>query len=373
MDQSLIYNSNAGAEAALSAAGLFTLFEAVLKGNGSVEYQMLGCAVLIGAEITQTHKLIAGGWLCLGNKRFSLTAIEDNQALRIDVIQEVLSAHVRLGVSKQVIIEPYLSIQAVVSVNPMDSAPDLPAVGSISASCSRVILCVDLSDLAAFVLFAACAFHDVCGLETNLVSGIKPVVALYLFLNEVISLNEALPCEGDGSHAVLRTVGIVLYFKGLGLTLRIVCDDEPYRSDNRHYTLSVEVKILSQAVLKEAIVNHAVGLGNAYALTEIADSCGSIAPSSQPAEGGHTGIIPAGYEVILHQLTELSLAHNSVVDAQTCKLDLSRYAGNRGVVYYPVIERSVILKLQGAQGMGDALDSVLDHLSCGDGSGLCGR
>ena len=57
-------------------------------------------------------------------------------------------------------------------------------------------------------------------------------------------------------------------------------------------------------------------------LGEVPDGGGGVASAAQAADGGHPGVVPAGHIVLLHQLAQLALAHNGVVDAQTGELDL---------------------------------------------------
>ena len=65
--------------------------------------------------------------------------------------------------------------------------------------------------------------------------------------------------------------------------------------------------------------------------------------------------------MLLHQLAELALAHDGVVNAQPGKFDLAGLViGDGHIADHPVIQRPVRLELQGAETVGDALQSVLD-------------
>ena len=128
---------------------------------------------------------------------------------------------------------------------------------------------------------------------------------------------------------------------------------------HRHGALGILVEILPQAVLQEGVLHGGGHLRHADALGEIADGRGGIAPAAQAAQGRHAGIVPAGHEALLHQLAQLALGHDRVVDAQAGKLDLPGAAGQGQVVHEPVVQGPVILVLQGAQGVGNALQSVL--------------
>ena len=86
---------------------------------------------------------------------------------------------------------------------------------------------------------------------------------------------------------------------------------------------------------------------------------GGVAPAAQAAEGGHAGVVPAGDPPSSTKLAQLALAHDGVVDAQPGELDLPGLGGDRAVGDHPVVEGAVVLKLQGAEGVGDALQRVL--------------
>ena len=58
------------------------------------------------------------------------------------------------------------------------------------------------------------------------------------------------------------------------------------------------------------------------------------------------GIVPPGHLPLLHQLAELALGEDRVVDAQTGKLNLPGAAGQVAVLYHPVVKGPVVLKLQ---------------------------
>ncbi len=64
------------------------------------------------------------------------------------------------------------------------------------------------------------------------------------------------------------------------------------------------------------------------------------------------------YDWILDELAEHPLAHHRVAQVEPRALDLLRVGVDRELVQDPVVERPVVLELQGAQRVGDALDRV---------------
>ena len=145
------------------------LLKTVFKAYTAVEYEVFGWAVLVvNAEIAVAHKLIAFRSRCACNILFSLTACENFKWIFVKIIEEVSVACIGIRNRKEVIVKSYFRIKTVVSVNPMDCASYLSAVGSISALCFGIILCINLNNIAVFILFAACAFYDVCRLDSCL-------------------------------------------------------------------------------------------------------------------------------------------------------------------------------------------------------------
>lgn len=58
--------------------------------------------------------------------------------------------------------------------------------------------------------------------------------------------------------------------------------------------------------------------------------------------GGHTGCVPAGDVALFDQLTQLALAHHSVVNPQPGELNLTGLViGDGDVVDHPVVQGAV--------------------------------
>lgn len=83
------------------------------------------------------------------------------------------------------------------------------------------------------------------------------------------------------------------------------------------------VKVVTQAVLKEGILNGARNFVYADALAEAANCGGRVAAAAQTAQGRHAGIVPAGDDAFLNKAPEFALAEHGVVDAEPCKLNLT--------------------------------------------------
>ena len=129
---------------------------------------------------------------------------------------------------------------------------DLAAVGRISAAAFGIIGRKNLGNIAVGILNAACAGDEICTLQAALGAfGIKPFVLGNGSFKEVLGLDPQIARESDLSSSGLGIVGVILNVKLLALTLGIVSYRELYRAQDCHRALSVIVKILAQAVLKE--------------------------------------------------------------------------------------------------------------------------
>ncbi len=76
-----------------------------------------------------------------------------------------------------------------------------------------------------------------------------------------------------------------------------------------------------------------------------------------PAEGGHARIVPAAHAIFLHELEELALAEQRVGEVEAVEFDLLR-GEDAEILDIPAVEGLVVGELEGAHGMGDALDGI---------------
>ena len=111
----------------------------------------------------------------------------------------------------------------------------------------------------------------------------------------------------------------------LALSFRIVVDDELKRTQHGDASLGTLLKILAQTLLEHGIVDPAArDLGDAAALCKILQALRRKAASTQTDDGRHAGIVPAVHVLFLHELNELSLAHDDVRQIQAIEFVLMR-------------------------------------------------
>src|SRR5437867_5505728 len=143
----------------------------------------------------------------------------------------------------------------------------------------------------------------------------------------------------------------------LDLAFGIIRDDQLQRAQDGHAALGACVEVLADAVLEQRQLDHVVGLGHADALAEVADALGRVAAAAQAGQRRHAWIVPAAHEAAFHQLEQLPLRHHGVTEVQARELDLLRMEDAERVEV-PVVERPVVLVLERADRVRDALDGV---------------
>ena len=130
-----------------------------------------------------------------------------------------------------------------------------------------------------------------------------------------------------------------------------------------HSTAGIFVQIFPQAVFQETVIDSRIHFRNTNALTEIPNRSRSKATAAQTAQSWHTWVVPAGNVAALHQFAQFALAHNGVVDAKPCKLNLARLCRQFDVVNDPVVKRAVRFKFQCTEGVRNALHCILNGVS----------
>ena len=91
----------------------------------------------------------------------------------------------------------------------MDGPLDLAVALGTTAECLRVVLGIDLEDVACLVLLAAGAAHDVGTLQTDFLPWSHTEVLLRSILHEVLTLDEEFTREADGVAVGVRVFGVV--------------------------------------------------------------------------------------------------------------------------------------------------------------------
>ena len=242
----------------------------------------------------------------------------------------------------------------------MQGALDLAVGALLAGEGVEVHGAEQLLHLAVFVLDHLVAADDVGGLEAHLAARGQAEELLGRILLEVLALDQQMLGQAQLPDAPLGMARMVLAVDEDGLVLRPVGQRDGQGIQHGHGALGVFPKIFSNTVFQEADVHHGVGLGKARPLQKVVDGGGGIAAPAQAHQGGHAGVVPAGDVAFLHQAAQVALGKHRMGEVQPGKLDLPGMGGQVAVVAHPVVQGPVDLIFQGAEGVGDALDHVLD-------------
>ena len=142
------------------------------------------------------------------------------------------------------------------------------------------------------------------------------------------------------------------------LPFRIILDHDLERPQHGHAPRRGLVEIFAHRIFEHADVDDAVGLGDADALDEVADRFRRHAAAAQAGERRHARIVPAVDMAAAHQFGEHALRQHRVGQIEAGELVLMRMRRHRQIVQEPVVERPVILELERADRVRDALDGV---------------
>ena len=118
----------------------------------------------------------------------------------------------------------------------------------------------------------------------------------------------------------------------------------------------------ADTVFEHTHLDRAFGLGDADGITEGPNRFRRITPPTQPGNGRHSGIVPAIYPILLHQLSQLALAHYGVFKIESRELNLTRMTTDTDVVEHPIIQRPMIFEFERTQRMRDPLDRIRDRV-----------
>ena len=103
----------------------------------------------------------------------------------------------------------------------------------------------------------------------------------------------------------------------------------------------------------------AVDLGDADMAGEITDRLRRIAPTSEPADGGHAGVVPTVDVTLLDELQKFALAHHRVGEVEASELGLAWTIRTLPqLLEIPVVERAMTVEFECAERMGGALDRI---------------
>ena len=358
--------AGAGRGLFLGSAALL-LGPGVLQTYGLVEDEVVGSTVKVHHEIADALELQVVARMLLGEVGLHVAALVHAQAIGIEQLTE--AAVVGRGVlhAEETVVLAHLGGQAVGGAHPVDGALDA-AVGARHATLALgVVLGLDLRDASLGILRAARTLHDIGVLEAHLAAWRQAEELLWRVLHEVGTLDPQLLGEGDGMGAVGLVLGIVDGLHLLGLAVGIVGDDELHGVEDGTHAAGFLVEVVADGSLQEGHVVEGVKLRVADGVDKLANALRGVATTAHATKGRHAGIVPSADHVLIDKRMELALRHDGIGEVEAVELDLSRTIVGEivsravlllQIVDEEIVERTVGHKLQGADGVGHALEVV---------------
>ena len=317
----------------------------------------------IGAEVTDAFKLAAETGFHIFKGRFH-EAGDDLEGFGIEIILVVLifGDGVGIGDREEPVIDPCFGFHGVWGGDPVDGAFDFSAVGCIPAACGGIVGAVDGGDVAVCVLIDGCAGDKVCAAEADFFSGGEAVELFYGFFHKVIAFDVEFAGEGNLAAAGFGIFGIVDDFHFLGLTCRIVVDDQFYGVHDSHSAGCCFVQIFPDAEIQQGDIGQTVEFCDADLFAEIPDRFRRHASAAERADRRHTGIVPSGNVVIFDQFQQFAFAHNGVGQRQTGELDLAGIGRRFKIFDEPVVKGTVDLEFKRTDRVGDPFNGIFQRM-----------
>ena len=261
---------------------------------------------------------------------------------------------------KEAVVETHFGILGLSNAHPVNGRLAYHPLGRRLADRARQILTVHLGQFPAFrISDVVNVLHDVATTQPHRPARSEAEVLPWSLHHEIIALDPEFASKGQLAQAGIPVPGVVLHFHLLLMTGLHVDQDQLERFQNRHPPGRGDIEHLPHLVLEPGHVGDPLELGDPDSLAEVADGFGWKPPPARSGKSGHARVVPGINLPLLHQLQQLALAHDSVVEGEARKLNLSGHGRHRAILNDPVIDRPVHFELQSAERMGDVLAGIL--------------
>ena len=239
----------------------------------------------------------------------------------------------------------------------MDDALDLAAIGGLAIGAFRVIRAANGRDVAVLVLVVAGALDREAKAQPHLAIRSEAEELLWRLLHEVRAIDPGLTGERHLARAGALVRGVVLDVLPHDFAGGPVFDDQFDRVEHGHAPPRARVEVVPREEVEQAQFVGAVDLGDADVLAERDQCLGGHAATTQAANCRHSRIVPAIDVLLFDQAQQLALAGQHVFDVEAGELDLL-WMVNAELLAIPVIERPMVLELEGAQRVRHAFDRI---------------
>mmetsp|Transcript_44030 Transcript_44030/g.60128 ORF Transcript_44030/g.60128 Transcript_44030/m.60128 type:complete len:426 (-) Transcript_44030:273-1550(-) len=239
--------------------------------------------------------------------------------------------------------------------DPLDTPLRPLAVGGEHGGCADEFL---LPCLRAHT-YLVTADAEVGVLETDPFSWGEAEVVLRVNLTEVGAIDVEGGRQGDGVLGAVYLLRKVWHLKRLphGLVVRIRQHHLDWLKHS-HHPARGRVDLLSEDLLKEAVLDQVLVPRNSDGVTELVQGACRVAPAPEPFDSRHARIIPPVKELGLDQLQQLALGQEHVLDIEPGHL-VDHGLEHAEMVQQPVVGLTPGLKLECADGEVHPLEGVL--------------
>ncbi|MCY1538748.1 hypothetical protein D9M68_743040 [compost metagenome] len=115
---------------------------------------------------------------------------------------------------------------------------------------------------------------------------------------------------------------VILRTQCLGLSFRVIGDDQFDRIQYGHATQGHFIQVLAHTEFQQAYVDQVFTLSHTDGFCKLADAFRGIPSAAHTADGRHTRIVPAIHLLLVDQLQQFTLAHHRIIQVQAGKLIL---------------------------------------------------
>ena len=221
------------------------------------------------------------------------------QRIRVQAFVEICFCR-RFGFVEQAVVQSDFGIDGMRRRHPVNSTLDLTPALNSAAFGLRVVGAAQLHDITVGVLNGFFALDDVGVAQTYFATGREAEKFLRRVFFEIILLDVQHARKRHRTRAgafVFRVVDGDQFFH---LTFGIILNDQFKRSQHCHDARRQFVQILAYAVLQHRYIHHAVTLGHADEITEVADGFRRVATPPQACKGRHAWVVPTADVAIFH-------------------------------------------------------------------------
>ncbi|MNQ21016.1 hypothetical protein D3C85_341160 [compost metagenome] len=238
----------------------------------------------------------------------------------------------------------------------MDHAFDLAPLG-VLAQGIFVVAAAQFDDIALGILDRLIGADHVAATQAGLATGDQTLEAGRRDFLEVAGINVDLAGEWQHAHAHVL-LGMARQLEVFHLPFGVIGDHDFQRPQYAHGPRGGGIEVFANGEFEHADIHQAAGAVDADHVAEGADRTRGVAATTIAAERRHARVVPTLHMAFIDQLLEPALAGDGVVQVEPGELVLTRLARHRQVVEKPLVKRAMILELQGADRVGNALDGV---------------